>query len=656
MRLPDMIARPRRFARWLQYTLERWLLRGAHIRLAFIAAIIVLFSLLGGLLVLRLSPGFDDAGDAVWWAFLRLSDPGYLGDDEGLAPRAVSTVLTVLGYVLFMGSLVAIMSQWLNATIDRLQRAETPVAKRNHFLILGWTGHSASVIRELMLSEQRARHFLARRGGGSFEIVLLADRVGPELRSDLKTQLGPFWNEARLTLRSGSRLRLEHLNRVDALRAAAILIPGGDAEDGRHDTDGEVIKTILSIANHPQAAGRGPQGLPRVVAEIADRRRVELARRAYPGVLDVLPGDRTIARLAAQAMRHPGLSQVSTELLTQLFGNSLWLPEVPAFAGRRFGEAAEACNTGIVLGILRPGEDRPRLAPVGDTTLEPGDRLVVVAPSPTAALPDARRMQKAVPPAATEPIRPRELARHLRVLVLGWNKRLPALIEELAAYADETFALEVLSRVPTATRDRDLAGLDPAARSRVRLLQHEGDFTIPEELAALEPAGYDRILIVGSDWLDSSEETDARSLVADLVLQSLLPAADAPPILLELTDPANASLFAGRPRELLVSPLVLSHQLAQIAMRPELARVFDELFGSGGAEIHFDPVERFGLAGRELHFRDVGRLVRSAGAVALGLRLAAGRDEPHGGVELNPPTNDLRRFRPGDELIVLYPG
>ena len=44
-----------------------------------------------GVLVRLLDPQFEALSSAVWWAFLRLSDPGYLGDDEGLASRAVST-------------------------------------------------------------------------------------------------------------------------------------------------------------------------------------------------------------------------------------------------------------------------------------------------------------------------------------------------------------------------------------------------------------------------------------------------------------------------------------------------------------------------------------------------------------------------------------
>ena len=76
-------------------------------------------ALVGGLLVLAFDSNAQSFGESVWWAFLRLTDPGYLGDDEGYVGRALSTIITVLGYVLFLGLLIAILTQWMNQVISR---------------------------------------------------------------------------------------------------------------------------------------------------------------------------------------------------------------------------------------------------------------------------------------------------------------------------------------------------------------------------------------------------------------------------------------------------------------------------------------------------------------------------------------------------------
>ena len=80
-----------------------------------------------------------------------------------MARRAISSVLTVLGYVLFMGSLIAILTQWLNQKIRDFERGLTPIVRRNHILILGWTNRTLAIVDELMRAEGRVRRFLRRR-------------------------------------------------------------------------------------------------------------------------------------------------------------------------------------------------------------------------------------------------------------------------------------------------------------------------------------------------------------------------------------------------------------------------------------------------------------------------------------------------------------
>jgi hypothetical protein len=142
----------RRLLDRLRYALERLFMRGAQYRLLAVAALIGLISVTGGALAMLASGAFDSFGEAVWWAFLRLTDPGYLGDDVGTLNRTVSTILTVLGYVVFLGALVAIMTQWLNARMERLESGLTPVVRNDHVLVLGWTNRTDAIVRELLLS------------------------------------------------------------------------------------------------------------------------------------------------------------------------------------------------------------------------------------------------------------------------------------------------------------------------------------------------------------------------------------------------------------------------------------------------------------------------------------------------------------------------
>jgi len=692
---------PRPLAR-SRFMLERFLLRGAQYRLLFIAAVIGLISVAAGALVLTFG-GFASFPEAVWWAFLRLTDPGYLGDDEGAFVRVVSTLLTVMGYVIFLGSLIAIMTQWLNATMARLESGLTPVSRQHHVVILGFTNRTVSMIRELLLSEARVRTFLSHRGARALHIVVLVEEVNAHLRQQLRDELGTLWDEGRITLRSGSPLRVDHLARVDILRAGVVLIPGSDLsapDEGTVALDTRTVKTLLTLDQAVQDraerdAGRGGRGAgvtagsdaepaaepgPLLVVEIHDSRKVALARRAYRGPAEFVASDAVLSRLMAQNLRHPGLSHVYGELLSQDDGNEIYLPEAEELAGVPVEHLVSAFPRGIVLGLVRPDGPRvrPMLNPPPGTLVEATDRVVVLA----RRWGDVQRSARAAPaphPRGTGTL-PAGPGGSRRMLLLGWSPKVPALLRELAAYREGGWEVDIFSRVDPARRRHLLerhglggpGGLDdgaaaepgahPGAKSdsrsgggaatdsrspgplRVRHL--EGDFTVHTELVRANPFGYDGIIVLGGDTHRSGGEADARTILGALLLQEMAAKREQPPgILVEILDPENRRLLNRGRAEVLVTPLLVSHVLAQVALRRELRAVFDELFTAGGPEISFHAAGALGLDG-EVSFGDVLRAAAARGQTALGVRAA-------GSLPLLNPDRTLRWMAGSLDVVLL---
>jgi hypothetical protein len=644
---------PQHLPNQLKFRLERLMLRGPHYRLLMIAALIGLISILGGAIIYSFSTDRDFAG-AVWWAFLRLTDPGYLGDDIGTLERTVSTVVTVLGYVLFLGALVAILTQWLNERMSELEAGLTPIAQRDHLLIVGWTNRTATIVLELVMSSERVRRFLRRRNARSLRIAILADVVTMALSVELRDRLGSLWNERQVILRTGSPLRLEHLRRVDFIRAAAVILPAADfAAGGSDQADTRTIKTLLTMTNHPNATDVAD--LPLAVAEIFDSRKIGIAQRAYGGPIEILPSDSIISRLLAQNVRHPGLSHVYGELLTHGHGNEIYLRDCGAWEGRSLHHAAHAFPRAIVLGIVRPEDNtiRPLLNPPPDTVLLEGDRLILLAhtfKATEAMEPDA--VGDVTPLPAIQRIPPDTASDPLRVLVLGWSHKVPALLREFDSYRDERFEIDVTSTMPVARREAELQRHDFAAE-RIAVTQIDGDFTTPHVLQRASVNSYDSIVLLGSDRMGSGEESDARSILGYLLLREMLPDHERPTVLVELLDPGNVSLFRRRRGEVIVSPLILSHMLAQVALRRELRAVFDDLFGPGGPEIIFRPPADYGLQDREVTFRQIERAAAAHGEVALGVRAQQDADAHAASVTLNPARERSFALTAADEIVVL---
>ena len=170
--------------------------------------------------------------------------PGYLGEDVGVARASVATAVTVLGYILFMGALIAILVQWLDRTLNRLERGLTPMALNAHVVLLGWTSRTPSVLEEILASEGRIERFLRSRGVRRLRVAVLAESAGADLVHQLRQQLRERWSARRIILRSGSPLEIEALGRIDFAHAAAVVIPAADTNAASAlDADARSVKT-----------------------------------------------------------------------------------------------------------------------------------------------------------------------------------------------------------------------------------------------------------------------------------------------------------------------------------------------------------------------------------------------------------------------------
>lgn len=643
---------PFRIVDRVKFVVERQLVKGAGFQLLVVAAFIALISIAGGLAVLAVGQKFDSVGAAVWWAFLRLTDPGYLGDDIGAWQRFVSTLLTVSGYVVFMGTLVAILTRWLIAKMEELERGLTPVTLKSHIVVLGWTRHTLPLLTELLSASGRMRRFLEQHDAGRLNLVVLSEHASAEQVHELRMEPGIGRRARQIILRSGSPIQPDALHRVACLDAAAVIVPSGHIDAGSLLTpDVETVKALLSIAAQ---ARQYNAPLPYVVAEIQDLRKLPVIERAYPGAVEVVAGDATISRLMAQNILHPGLSEIYNELLTAGDGNELYVRGGETMIGMTLAEVAAQRPLAIVLGLLkREGEQwKVWLMAPTDSVIDKEDRVIMMArfyaeTDPDPKLPSLPVVQRGSPRIVTAaPVQKLQ-----RILVLGWNRRVPSLLAELSSYHYRPFQVDVISVVGAVERDQ-LTRRHLGKKVDMEVQHIEADYMVEAELRQLQPAAYDTVMLLSSDRLASGEEADARTMVGYLQLEDVL--ADQsrrPQLIMELSDPDNSHLLYNHGSEMLISPMILSHVLAQVALRRELRVVLDELFTMGGAEIQFRDPGDYTLPA-SVNFQLLERTLAKEGEIALGIY----RDQPDAKgrhLMLNPPRRDYLDIKPGDRLVVL---
>ncbi len=654
----------------LLYLIENAFVRSTVFQLLGVAGLIVFISMSAGAVVYMFTPEFSDYPKAVWWAFLRLTDPGYLGDDVETIPRVVSTILTVLGYVLFLGALVAIMTTWLDRALGYLASGRSHIFERDHILIIGWNSRMHALIEEVVHAKERVVRRLGRTRLPA--IAILTSDYRPTMLADVRQRLkADVRDEARLLIRSGNPLEPEALERVDFRSASSIiLISSSDNHAERHLSDITLIKILMTL--RAQTEHLAPEDLPNLVVNISNPANKLLAESVgFPDRTEAIASDEFIGRLFSQSIRHPGMSAVYNHLLTDTWGESIFLtPAVELnLGGKRLRDAVLDFEESIPIGFVRqgsgPGERRLHLLALGET-LRADDEVISVSPSIRAVTRGYHpgRGQKLLDSmaerATTERVKPAFNLPNRRVLVVGWSHLISQLLNELGQYANEDFDVHVVTEL----RTKDTNGrLDDVADGleNIMLTCHQAELHRPEEVARIRPETFDNIAFFAPEVVDDPLLADAETVMAYVLVQERLKNAKdghRVSISVELNDEDNRQLLRDSGQhDVIMTSEIVAHLLSQVAVRRALAWIYEELFTKGGPEIRFRRFDRyFDVDGDgDFSFEECQIACMEAGTVAIGVRFVEAHGPIEAGTHLNPPRGV--RFEPHakDRLIVIEP-
>ncbi|MET7757524.1 NAD-binding lipoprotein [Streptomyces sp. NPDC005389] len=538
-----------------------------------------------------------------------------LGGEVGPPLRMVLSVLLALVSLLYVSTLVGLVTTAITDRLTELQRGQSTVVERGHSLVLGWSEQTPTLVAELLAAHAQRRNSA---------VVVLADRDKLDMERELRAVLiaAGGGRRVRLLCRRGRPADPAALARVSPAAAGAVVVLPPDTPEA----DTQVVKTLLALR-----AVVGDTRPVRVVAAVRQTRYVATARLAAgPGAV-VLDVDGIAARTLVQCVIEPGLSLVLEDLL-DFAGAELHVHRVPGLAGRTFADLRAACVDACVVGLVRP-DGSPLLNPPPQTVLGPGDAVVVLAeyetlptwteppaasPLPTWTEPPAASLPPTwtEPPAAPSPLPPSVKtatsadlrAAPRRVLVLGWNRRGPEVVDGLARNGWE------------AVREQALPAPDP---------DHH-------------------VLVLGGP--DGHPDPDEHTLVTLLGLRAAeRESGHRSPTVAELTDAQHRPLApAGPHTDLVVGGRLVGLLMAQVSQTVELAAAFDELFSPTGNAVRLRPATDYVPAGTEAPFAALVEAAGRQGATALGYRPGDSRVPL-----LNPPKTGTRRWSHEDTLIVV---
>lgn len=564
----------RRLLNRLYYLTETLFVRNPLYQLMLVAVVILGISVLGGVVVHVTNPqAYSNTLEAIWWAFLRLTDPGYLGNDHGVFPRLISTFLTMAGYVLFLGALVALMTNWLDRSLKFLASGRSPIFEADHILIIGWNQKVHALIGELVRAEEQSSN-----SGGKTSIVILCESYEPSMYRELMQKLAPeVRGQCRVQIRSGNPLEAESLERVDFTHARSIILIADESTDqaARALSDTKRAKILMSM----KARAPDLERPPTVVAEVARPANKFLIESAgWERHTEAVVADDILGRILCQSVRYPGMARVYERLLTDTCGSSLALRSAKdlGLVGSTLRESMLGIKCGVPIGtlVVEQGEDKLRLLEL-DHAFEEEEQVVLVSSKDKELAIETLFSTQTLSSRRTEKGKPNE------VLVVGWSTDLVSFLKELSAKPEELHRVTLLWDKPC---PKERQRLERIAEPRSNLELVFGFSSRLEDDGMTEALKYSSVVFL-ADQNQGPLLADAENIMRCVQFSRVCQNGVGPHLLVELNDEDNLVLLKDIPSDVLVTSEILSHLLAQVSTHRSLMWVYEELFTKGGAEL-----------------------------------------------------------------------
>jgi ion channel POLLUX/CASTOR len=587
--------------------------------------------------------------EALWQVTMRTIDSGTTAGDTGWSFRLVGFSIT-LGGIFIVSALIGILASGLDNRLGELRRGRSRVIEAGHTVILGWSPQVFSIISELALAN---RHLRTDRGsstaGRSACVAVLADKDKVEMEEEIRTKVRDTVG-TRVVCRSGNPLDLDDLQIVspDTARAIIVVSPGGPYPDL------PVAKTMMALAKDRD---RRPNRY-HIVAAVHKPTNLQIARMIGGDEAQVFAVDNLVSRLIAQTCRQSGLSVVYGELFS-FEGAAIYFREEPDLVGTTYGQAL-FCFPNVTLIGLQYRDGRVEVNPPMETAIQAGDKVIAIAASGAAVRPaisSGRGLPGAAEPGIdTDAIRHDTSSQPLqeRLLILGWNRRGPLILEQLGQY------------MPAGSRALVLAGVDPqqmqadcvaAQPGQLQVVFERGDPTDRPTLERLVSGGHQYVIILSPVDAPDVQIADASTMISLLHLRDIArQTGGTPSIVSEILDVRNRDLAeVTSADDVIISERLVALALTQIAENKDVVQVFVEFLSPGGPEIYLKPAQDYVAVGRPVNFYTIIEAARRKGETAIGYRLLAEANAPDRtfGVHLNPDKAAQITLTADDRVIVL---
>ncbi|MCI1266268.1 MAG: potassium transporter TrkA [Saprospiraceae bacterium] len=624
------------FRQRLRYRFDNLMSKGPIAMIALLAIMSLVVVVAAGVILslFQIAPEGSEPMNFVegaWQSLMRTLDSGTMGGDAGWGFRIVAFIVT-LGGIFIISTLIGVLSSGIEGKLDELRKGKSFVIEKNHILILGWSSKIFTIISELIIANENKKNP---------RIVILADMDKVDMEDEIRSKV-PHFKNTRIICRSGIPYDLVDLAIANPLESKSIIVLAPDSGN----TDPLVIKTILAITNNPNRRVEPYH----IVAEIRDRKNLEVARMVGKDEVELVLTDDIIGRIIVQTSRQSGLSIVFTELL-DFNGAEIYFKHEKKLVGKTFGEAIFQYEDSAVIG-LQFNSGQVKINPPMDYLLQEGDQVIAITEDDD-TLVTANESTYVINEDGIMNLDSKQIEPE-RILLLGWNKRATIIINEMDNYVGPKSYMKVVAHF-----DHMQEAILALAKSlnNIQLEFQCDDTTSRSVIDGLDITTFNSVQLLSyKDDMDI-EEADAQTLISLLHIRSITEKTGIDlKIVSEMLSLRNRELAeVTKADDFIVSDNLISLLVSQISENKYLMRVFEDLFSATGSEIYLKPISDYIQIGQQVNFYTVLESARRQGQTAIGYRISswAHDNQKAYGIVLNPAKSKEIQFEKDDRIIVL---
>ena len=357
--------------------------------------------------------------------------------------------------------------------------------------------------------------------------------------------------------------------------------------------------------------------------------------------------------MIAQTCLQPRLSQVYSEI-TGFQGSEIYLTEADVLIGKNYSDILLQYHSSCPIGVYR--NNQAFINPKQNFQFTKDDKLIIIAEddSTIKITNNNYKINSTSTPKKSIGFDVES------ILILGSNKKLAKIIQEVDSYLNKTISLKVITHQDYSFREtveyfkEHNQKIQVAENNQFKLSHLEVEFIFgdieDEKILAkyAKNANHITILSYYDEFLDI-QKADTITLVALIHLRKLLAENNNISITTEIIDDNNRQLIKNNNvRDFIISSNIISSIISQLSENPELQEIFATLFKADGSEIYLRKATNYFNIGDNASFAEIVKSCSSINETAIGY-LKCNKDE----MFINPKKDTIFNIKKEDMLIVL---